>query len=803
MASDNGEALQLEDHIEGPGQDKYENAGHEDGRRVTVFRQTRMCRLKKRGGVVEHRLGDCRTGIQHGPYVGRHHPWLGRVDCVSSNDRMEYNDHKQLSRETRIGPGIRWLIVIFLVALVYRGVCFREMGGHPLFVEPVVDAGYHHAWAGRILSGDLWGHGPDDVFKAPLYSYFVAAVYALAGRQISVVQWVQLLLGSCSCVLVAVAAGRWLGRGSGILAGLIAALYAPYVFFELQLLTPSVSIFLNAAAVVILARPAGQAKHLRWVLVGVLVGLSAGVRPDVVLPAGLVVGYALLKLRTGARRCLLGALYLVFGISCVIVPIAVRNYHLTKSIIPVSSNAGINLYVGNVVSRTGTTAVPVGLRWDRLIGSVPQDILEHPAAASRWWVRKTWGHVRENPGSSPGRLLMKTLAFLNAREFRNNICYHFLQAGHWPLRLPFVQFALIVPLGLCGLIGLMWRGEGSQRDAGIVCGIWVLGYWVVGVLFFVNARFRVPATPFLIIPAAWFVVRLADTIGHRRLKSIAGYTIGVALFGAVAWPMWLGPPQADWVRDYVNLGNSLRVKGDSFGAEKAYRDALSVDQDDPDANYLLAVVQLGRSPGSALANLQRAEGLLADSPDVLIAMAHAHLALGQTARATQTLKRIPRLASTFNLWPKRAVWAESHLMLASLEPDRADYHREQAWVVDPYTTAEVAFAEGREPSRVLEVFGNRARRWHWDWYSQANYGMALLRFGDAAQAVEAFNRAVRLAGDREALRFHQARAMIKAGYRERARTILSELVRDLPDCGLRSDAARLISDLSSPRNGRE
>jgi tetratricopeptide (TPR) repeat protein len=716
---------------------------------------------------------------------------------------MGHNDHKQQSRETRIGPGIRWLIVIFLVALAYRGVCFREMGGHPLFAEPVIDAGYHHAWAGRIVSGDLWGHGPDDVFKAPLYSYFVAAVYALADRQISVAQWVQLLLGSCSCVLVALAAGRWLGRGGGILAGLIAALYAPYVFFELQLLTPSVSIFLNTAAVVILARTDGPGKHLRWVLVGVLVGLSTGVRPDVILPATLAVGYALLKLRTGTRRRLLGALCLVFGISCVIVPVAVRNYHLTKSIIPVSSNAGINLYVGNVVSRTGTTAVPVGLRWDRLIGSVPQNILEQPAAASRWWVRQTWDHVRENPGSSLGRLSMKTLAFLNAREFRNNICYHFLQAGHWPLRLPFVQFALIVPLGLCGLIGLIWRGEGSQRDAGIVCGIWVLGYWVVGVLFFVNARFRVPATPFLIIPAAWSLVRLADAIGHWRLKSIVGYAVGVALLGAVAWPMWLGPPEADWVRDYVNLGNSLRAKGDSFGAEKAYRDALSVDQDDPDANYLLAVVQLGRSPGSALANLQRAEGLLVDSPDVLIAMAQAHLALGQTAPAMETLKRIPDLASTRNLLPKRAVWAKAHLMLASLEPDSAEYHWERAWAVDPYTAAEFAFTEGRDAPRVLEVFGNRAHRWHWDWYSQANYGMALLRFGDAAQAVEAFGRAIRLAEERDALRFHQARALIKAGERERARQILAELVRSLPDCNLRSDAAALLSDLSSTRDGAE
>ena len=447
--------------------------------------------------------------------------------------------------------------------------------------------------------------------------------------------------------------------------------------------------------------------------------------------------------------------------------------------------------------------MPVGVRWDHLVGSVPQEVLEHPAEASRLWARRTLDHVREAPGSSARRLSMKALAFLNAHEFRNNICYHFLQAGHWPLRLPFVQFALIVPLGLCGLVGMLRRGGGSERHAGIVCGLWVLGYWVVGVLFFVSARFRLPATPFLIVPAAWFLVRLAEAIRRSKLKSITGYIAGVVLVGAVAWPMWFGRPEADWVRDHVNLGNSLRAGGDTFRSEEAYRDALLVDPDDPDANYLLGAAQLGRSPGTALANLERACAVSGESPDVLIAMAQAHLALGQSSRARETLKRIPGLASTRNLLPKRAVWAKAHLMLASLEPDSAEYHWERAWAVDPYTAAEIAFVQGREPSRVLEVFGNRARQWHWDWYSQANYGMALLRFGDASKAVEAFSRAIRLDEERDALRFHKARALIKAGERERARQVLAELVRRLPDCNLRSDAAALLSDLSSTRDGKE
>ena len=190
-----------------------------------------------------------------------------------------------------------WLLLIFLLAILYRGLCFWVIGEHPLFHNPVVDAGYHDHWAQRIIAGDLFGHGPDDVFKPPLYAYFLAGCYLGFDRSIFFVQWLQYILGSLSCVMTAILSARLLGSRVGLAAGVLSALYAPYVFFESQLLTPGLSIFLNLAALLVLVVPGRRLTCGRMLAGGLLFGLSAGVRPDVLLPASFAVFFLLWRSR--------------------------------------------------------------------------------------------------------------------------------------------------------------------------------------------------------------------------------------------------------------------------------------------------------------------------------------------------------------------------------------------------------------------------------------------------------------------------------------------------------------------------
>ncbi len=692
----------------------------------------------------------------------------------------------------RDGVGWRWLLAILLVALTYRGLCFSLLQGYPLFVYPVVDAGFHDSWARRIVCGDFLGHGPDDVFKPPLYPYFLAAIYAPLGRQVHLVQWVQFLLGSLSCVLVGVLAGHLLGRAPGRLAGLISALYAPYVFFELQLLTPAVSIFLNLAAMLLLVRAGEKGRFARDLLAGAVLGLSAGVRPDVMLPATLAVLYLVSHGGATPWRGLLGRVSCIaaaFG--GVVLPIAARNYHLTGTVIPISSNAGINFYVGNVAPTNGTSAVPVGLRWEQLVARVPQAVLEQPARANRWWWAEAWQRMQSEPRDTLIRFGKKAAAFLSRREFRNNVCYHFVQRSCWPMRMPFGQYGLILPLAVCGLAALWPGGSPGRREASALCGLWVGSYWILGVVFFVTARFRLPAMPFLIIPSAWAVIQISRVIRNRRPKALLQYGTGLVMVGIVAWPMWFDSPEKGWVRDYVNLGNSLHAAGNVHETEKAYRQALALQSDDPDANYLLARLLLPSSPARALEHLEVARRVLPDSPEVMLAMGQAHAASGDTPQARRVLEELVRLSDSSNLWPKRAAWAMAHVMLAELELSRTQAHWRQAWSIDRRTAAEMSFLKRRDLDRVLGTFRAEALEQRWNWYSQANYGLILLQLGRGDEATTAFLSAIRLAPERDTLKLHLARALLKSGKPAQAAAILDELDRTLPAGPLRHEAREL------------
>jgi tetratricopeptide (TPR) repeat protein len=723
----------------------------------------------------------------------------------------------------------KWLLAIFLTALAYRCLCYGVIGRHPLLTHPVVDAQHHDAWARRIVAGDRLGHGPDDVFKPPGYPYFLAALYSLFSPGRTLVLWTQYMLGALSCVLIAFIAGRLLGRETGHIAGFLSALYAPFVFFESQLLTPALSIFLNLAALALLLSNWNQWSSLRIYLrllsAGFLFGLSAAVRPDVLLPAGLIVLYLLWRNRQIAlRRLVSGAFCIALGAGVVILAVALRNAAITRSPPLISSNAGINFYVGNVKSPDGTSAVPVGIRWERLVSRVPQPILERPAQASRWWFRRAWREIAAAPLPSLRRLGKKALALLNRREFRNNISFHFLQNTAWPLRLPFLQYWIILPLALLGLMWLLRQQEDAaeekakSRQAAHLSLLWVGGYWIGGLIFFVTARYRLPPLPLLIIPAAWTLKQIAAArrAGDRRKLAVAGGSI-VAV-GAICWPLWLGSPEKAWVRDYVNLGNSLLAAGNGQGAEKAFRRALTIEPEDPDALRLLARLLLARgqadqttrhlafarqtSQHRALARqaaqrLALARRIIPDSPDLLFESAQASLALRETARTREFLHRILYLQESCNLWPKRAVWARAHLMLADLEPITFDDRWEKAWQIDPATTAEMAFLRRREPVRALNAFRAEAEKKPWDWYSQANYGLGLLRAGRAGEAVIPLGRAAELAPEGKAgVRFQLARALIGAGRKDEALQILRDLRQTLPKCSLRQQIDALLSRLA-------
>ena len=323
--------------------------------------------------------------------------------------------------------------------------------------------------------------------------------------------------------------------------------------------------------------------------------------------------------------------------------------------------------------------------------------------------------------------------------------------------------------------------------------LWVGGYLVVGIAFFVTARFRLPATPFLMIPAAYALVESVEALRQRQWRALVNCIVVALGAGMICWPQWLGAPGTGWARDNVNLSNSLSAAGKPVKAMEACRRAIEITPRDSDAHFLLGRMLLPGNPADALKHFEVARKRIPDSPSLLLATGQVYLQIGRPSQGREILQELFRLSGELNMWPARAAWATAYISMATIEPLQADEHWEKAWSIDPRMAAEAAFLQNRELPRVLKTFQAEAQEKPWDWYSQANLGMALLKSRHADEAVAAFRKAARLAPDREGISFQLARALLQADKKEDAIQILDSLASELPDCKLRDQVNELRS----------
>ena len=142
-----------------------------------------------------------------------------------------------------------------------------------------MDPLYHDIWAQNIAGGN-WV-GSKVFFRAPFYAYFLAIVYKIFGHDYIIPKLIQHLIGSFSCVLVYLLAKRLFNRKVAIVAGLIAATYGMFFYFEDELLLDSFLVFFDLLLILFLLRAKNNPKLLGWLVCGIILGTSAITRPNI------------------------------------------------------------------------------------------------------------------------------------------------------------------------------------------------------------------------------------------------------------------------------------------------------------------------------------------------------------------------------------------------------------------------------------------------------------------------------------------------------------------------------------------
>ncbi len=687
-------------------------------------------------------------------------------------------------------------IAVLLLALVVRLVVAADVRAAPDTFAPIIDGEAYLLQALRVPAGEDIA---DDVyFQAPLYPWLLGLVLraggvegvldaervgdvapALVEQALAAGRALNLALGLIAVWLVMRLGGALFSWRAALGAGVLAALYGPFVFYEGHLLKAVLSLVFLPWAVLAAARALRRGTPRDFAWCGFALGAGSLVQGHVMplVPAGvLVLGWRALRGAGPTRRFnARSAAMLVIGAALALSPVALRNSLVAGRPVLSTAQGGAALWLCNnpdnplgiAEHNAGIRQVPRHERDDfhaeteRLTGRSMTS-----GEISRYWAARSLAWIAEQPTAWLAVEARKLAALCSRYESPDNTGYFLGQEVSAFLRYTPARFGVVFPLA-CGGALLAWRRRRSG-PGGVGALAWAtLLYGGVVILFCVTSRYRLPWVP-LLLTFAGYLLGECLRLGAGRERLLIGGALLLGLAGARAGEASFGPfPEAERKQHeavrYRNRGLVALRRGDLPGARRDLEYALSAA---PGA--LMVYADLARLEWDASATRQA----VADETG---ARAHA-------AAAEDWVRRMVEVGG--DRW---TTWYD----MATLAHERGDL---------------VGVVDALEAGRRRSDHGGRADEpWRLALADLEDAGLAAYFRGDDAQAVRLLSRHVASgAGDRD-VRQHLCLALLAVAgersdagaAREQALQHAQWLIADEPE---HDDGYGLLA-LSSLRQG--
>lgn len=433
-------------------------------------------------------------------------------------------EHALTQIDHALADGKRGPLIILAVAFVLKFIYVWQSRDALYIKVPIMDARDYDQMAQQIAAGQLFRH--QAFFMGPLYPYFLGLVYSLFGRDFTLVRIIQAVGGATTTMLIFLI-GRRVFRPSAALAGVVMLmLCASVTFYETEILMEWLGSLLNAVALWLLVTSNDKSGWRRFALAGAALGLSALARASILIFVGFVLVWLWRTSGNGRRARAFG---LGGAVVAMLLPAMIHNAVVSHVFLPVTSNAGVNFYIGN--SRTATGRFEPIAEVDIYDDFTTQRYLErklgrelNPAEVSSYWVKRTLEDMRADPGHAAALLAKKFALFFNGYEVPQIESFYIVEREFSWLRALFVRMWPVVTLGILGLL-LSWR---AGRARGLIAG-YVLVYGASIALFFVTGRYRMQAVPVLCLFAGHALVTIPGYM--RSVRSAAATAVAVlALF---------------------------------------------------------------------------------------------------------------------------------------------------------------------------------------------------------------------------------------------------------------------------------
>ena len=469
------------------------------------------------------------------------------------------------------------LLAITIAGLVLRLIFLVAMKhGWPGWDSPTIDALYHHLWAKQIAAGHVLSGGP--YFRAPLYPLLLGLIYAIFGVNFTIVGLMQHLAGASAIPLTYLLARRFFPEPIALAASFLVAINGVLIYFESQILLDFLTVILMMGLIYLLIIARDGQEALPYLAAGLLTGLFAITRPNILAVVPLICVWIFINhrpIKAGGKY----VFYLVIGTALVVAPITLRNIIVGGDFVLVASQGGINFYIGNNERADGYTALLPGFghNWQysdaefeaaTAAGVKPGTL--RPSEVSAYYYDKARNFIVSAPGACLALLIKKLYMFWNGFEISNNNNLYFLTDYIGLSIFPLFLFSLISPLGLVGAV-LCFRRDGRYW----IFPFMIFGYMATVLAFFVTARFRLPLVPLLSIMAAFAVYEIFTALIEKRFRyGFALLTSALAL-GLFVWTDFYHHHDRSMASAHYSLGNMLLKKGQTKEARQQFEIALS------------------------------------------------------------------------------------------------------------------------------------------------------------------------------------------------------------------------------------
>jgi tetratricopeptide (TPR) repeat protein len=547
--------------------------------------------------------------------------------------------------------------VIFLVALAVRLIYLYEIKDQPIIAILLGDAESYDTWAREIIQKGWLGERT--FYQAPFYPYFLALIYSIGTRDFMLIRLVQAFLGSASCVLLAGAGTRFFDKKCGYVAGLLLALYAPALFFDLLIQKAVLGMFFMCALLYLMSKTGAMGNRegrqfSSWLLMGMVLACMALTRENALVLIPVVVIWTIVSFRENGWRCVLAkGLFLILGLSLIFSPVILRNYIVGGEFVLTTSQMGPNFFIGNSKEATGFYRP---LIWDhsdwKFERTDARDLAEKalqrplsPNEVSDYWMTEALSQVRQDPLRWLRLLGKKWLLTWNSVEISDSesIYAHYRYSGLLNALGTIFNFGVLCPLAVAGIF-FTWK---NRKKLWGLYAVWVCFAASVA-LFFIFDRYRHPMSAVMLLFASAGLTcgyRCISEGRFRQLSMAALLTLACAVM--VNWPM-VSKANME-APTHFNIGYELENRGELDLARSYYLASLSLDDSNTMAHNNLGMVAMTQDrPAEAIESFKAAVAAKPDNWDARVNLGIALWSIGRKAEAVAQYEEVLRAVPDYN-----------------------------------------------------------------------------------------------------------------------------------------------------------